>query len=212
MNNIRLTVFDIFSYMIPGLCYLFLFFGFIDITDISNIKKMISDISILQAVSYSLLSYLIGFISDTIAQLTILPLTDKIRGNIRNRVLDKYLKENNLPQEGYHFSSLYSFIDAKAPHVREKVDQFSAMSGMARNLSLAFLVYSIVMIIIVLINSEITGDFSILRLFSAVIISFLLVIRADKFRQWSHIHLLNVYVLLLNQEYKKDCQEPSPNK
>jgi hypothetical protein len=209
MDNLRLTVFDIFSYMIPGLCYLVLLSWLVGKVDLSEVRKTISELSVFSALAYSFLSYLLGFVSDAISSLTILPLTDKIVGDLRGRVLREFRRENRCPeQEEYHFSTVYSFVDAKAPHVREKADQFSAMSGMARNLSLVFLIYGLSVAWSGIRSPGTIGWSLTLRMSFAMVISFLLVRRADMFRRWSHTHLLNVYVLLADQLEKTEMEEP----
>ena len=125
-------------------------------------------------------------------------MTDKIRGDLRSRVLTDFREENpGCTMEEYHFGAIYSFADVKVPNTREKADQYSAMSGLARNLSLALLVFAFTTGGYAIANVDKITLLSVLvKVGTAMSISVILMFRADTFRFWSHSHLLNVYYLL----------------
>ena len=184
--------------MVPGVCYLIMVpwalkwvapFQFID---------SFSNLTIYSTVAYAFLAYLIGFISDSIAIVIVLFITDRIRGDHRARVLAEFMKENTETEiTDYHFSTIYSFVDIKAPNAREKADMFSAMSGLARNLSLAFLLLSILILCTAVVefqNGYLVHEFAASA--CSFVVSCVLMLRADTFRKWSHSHLLNSFSLL----------------
>ena len=192
MNNIRLTVFDIFSYTVPGFCYIILFAFGLEKIDLNSFVETTSKLSIYTILAYSLLSYIIGFIFDVFADKIIIKLIDLLQGDLKERVLSEFNREN--PQFAlteYHFSKLYSSIDVQVSKAREKVDQYSAMSGLARNLSLAFLTFTFTSISFTIIHFyNIQWSLFIIKILTGFAISLVLMLQTDTFRRWSHYHLL----------------------
>ena len=195
MDSLRLTVFDIFSYTVPGLCYIILIFLGLDKTNISELNKIISGLSIYSFFAYCFIAYLIGFTLDTVAGGLITKIVEVFKGNLKERVLSDFLREN--PESkitGYHFSKIYSFADIKKEKARDKADQYSAMSGLARNLSLAFLIYTLLTFCHFLFCVENhQWKLFILKIFFGITTSTILMLKSDTFRRWSHGHLLTIY-------------------
>jgi hypothetical protein len=184
--------------MIPGFCYLALFSWGLDDIQISTDVQTISTLSIYAAVAFCFFSYIIGFISDSLASVIVVRIIDWFRGDIRDRVSLKFKDEGQKDEEyRYRFSAIYAFADVKAPQAREKADQFSAMSGLARNLALVFLVFAFSVGIRPLFNRQsVIWPIYATKLTVALGISIILMFRSDTFRRWSHSHLFNVYKLL----------------
>jgi len=198
MNNFRLGVFDIFGYIVPGLFHIVLAILALNIVDLEQLNKTISALSIYSVLTYSFLAYVIGFTTDAIAAPYLPFFMERIRGSLKDKVLQTFKEENpDSIIEKYHFGFIYAFADVKAPNTRAKADIFSAMSSMARNISLAFLLYGVLSIGYAIANyGKTIWLHAIAKLLIAVIISILLLYRAYSFRSWSHGHLLNVYSIL----------------
>ena len=209
MNNIQLTVFDIFSYILPGLCYIILIWTALHEVDLSTFIGAISKLSFYSFLAYSFISYLLGFTADVVASAVIVGITDKIRGDFRSRVITDFLDKNpGISIPDYHFGVIYSFADVKAPNARQKADQYSAMSGLARNLSLFLLVFALTTVVSAALEIQtVPLFFLLLKVASSLILSVILMFRADTFRFWSHSHLLHVYFLLNSEEHHGNEQQ-----
>jgi|GEM_PF-3846820 len=197
MDNLRLTVFDVFSYILPGVCMLVSVLWGINRITISDLSNLIANMNINIILFYIFVSYLLGFVVDAFSIVSIYKITDKILGKFSNRIIKEHNNKNsdNLIDE-YHFSKIYSFSEIKHKDAREKADQFLAMSGLARNLCFTFIITVLVIIIKnMLAFSYINWLNMIGQLVSFFALSYLLMIRADIFRRWAHSHLLDIYVL-----------------
>ena len=195
MDNLRLTVFDIFSYTVPGLCYLILISLGLGKTNTSELVNIISGLSIYSFFAYCFIAYLLGFTLDTVAGGITVKIIEVIRGKLKERVLSNFLRENpDSKITEYHFSKIYSFADIKEEKSREKADQYSAMSGLARNLSLAFLIYALITFCHALVYSEDhQWKVFLFKFVVGITVSAILMWKSDTFRQWSHGHLLTIY-------------------
>ncbi len=195
-------MFDVFSYLIPGFCYVLLIMWATGEIQPAQMPSATESLTLYSILIYSFICYMIGFISDAISSLFIVKIMDSIRGDLRKRVSEKFkglMDEEN--SETYHFSWIYAFADVKAPQAREKADQFSAMSGLSRNLSLAFFTFAIVTIAVEIFGLHRVGVLALAsETIGALVISSILMFRADTFRRWSHSHLLNVHKLLCEHD------------
>ncbi|MCG3150558.1 MAG: hypothetical protein PCFJNLEI_04044 [Verrucomicrobiae bacterium] len=196
MNNIRLTVFDIFSYLIPGLSYLLLIPYALDFGSCPELFYVLRHLSTFSLLAIAVIAYMTGFVSDAIAEAFISRITDKVLGDLKTRVLTNFNTDNPrdaLPE--YHFASIYSYADVYVPRARDKADQMSAMKGLASNLSLSFMSFALAAGIYSLTSvSQMHLLKTIIEIIAALIISAILMYRADTFKRWSHTHLLNAYV------------------
>lgn len=198
MNNFRLGVFDLFSYIVPGLFYIILVALSLNILNMDQLIKGISSISFFSFLAFLLAGYLIGFAFDGIASKYYKITIRIIRGELEIRVLEHFKKENpDSKIDEYNFGFIYAFADVYSPDSREKADQFSALANMSRNLSLCFLCYAIITLADSLFHiSTLNWIFVPLRLIGAVFVSYIFLSHADRFRSWSHIHLLYSYYIV----------------
>lgn len=164
--------------------------------------SLISSLTIYSFFTYAFLAYLIGFTLDLVAGELISNILTKIKGDLKNRILSDFKEKNpgyNL--EEYHFSTIYSYVDLNSPTSREKIDQYTALSDFARNLSLIFLFFVLVSIYnLFFTQNNISLVTSVLYILFGFIFFWILMIRSDEFRKWGHTHLLNIYYL---QKYDK---------
>ena len=200
MGNIRLTVFDIFSYLVPGFSYIVIIVCLNCNFNLEELISLTDNINFITIGIYSFFSYLIGFISDAVASFLIPSIIDLFKGDFKTRIIQEFNREYpDSNMQTYHYAHVYAYVNNFANPVREKVDQFSAMSGLARNLSLTLLVFVIVVLYYTINNWEIVNFLKIsLILILSLIISVVLMFKSDTFKRWSHAHLLHVYYLLTN--------------
>ena len=197
MDNIKLSIFDIFSYIVPGIVYFFLAYYSVNYINFDLLFVFLQNLSISSIFVYGFISYLIGFSMDTIAAGT-MEVLEYFFGDFNVFIIEGFKKQNQKCFiDNYHFSEIYSYADLKAPQIREKTDQYSAMSGLARNLSLAFLLFVVVNIFYeTFFSSSHDWPQLIMRWVAGTGISFVLMLKAYIFRKWSHYHLLHIYHML----------------
>lgn len=139
MNNFRLGVFEVFSYITPGLFYMLL----IPLSmNILGKSRLINDIFINKDIPfYSIfalffVAYLIGFLFDWFAYKYYQLIFGKSH---KNKVIKHFNNENpDSKITDYNFGYIYAYAEVHCPNSREKADQFSALSNMSRNLSFCF--------------------------------------------------------------------------
>jgi len=199
MNQIRLGLFDIFGYLIPGVAHLILIslaLGFIG--SIPQLIMIIYALSLNAVLAYAFLGYVIGFIFEGIAIRYVSIILDNILGRLNDRVIKQFRSfhpESKI--KSYDINMIYAYSDVNLSTSLEKADTFFAMGSLARNLSFAFLVFAILTIVRAIIQWNITNWFYVcLAAPSAIVLSVYLVFQADRFRKSSHIHLLNTYYVI----------------
>lgn len=208
-EKFRLTVFDIFGYTIPGFFYLIII---ILSTNYINPLQLINKISVISFNSilfYFWLSYLIGFCFDEISVKFITFFSTVFFGNFNDRILNQFKMSNPNSNDknilNYNFFHIYSFIDIRATHTREKIDSLSALSNMTRNLSFGSFLFALLTLCSSILNIgkvqwwEVTIKFLI-----AIFFSYFLILRSNRFRKYSHLHLLNSYLILSKTKKKLD--------
>ncbi len=98
MGNIRLTIFDIFSYIFPGICYLIIFYLYFINQNITTLYPIILNLKFNSSVVFLFIAYLVGFIMDSISGRIIPYITDMFQRDFKDRVLDelslKHVKED----------------------------------------------------------------------------------------------------------------------
>lgn len=195
MNSFRLTVLDVFSYMIPGLSYLLLYPYAIGKAGCDDLFPTLTLLTAYSIAAYAVIACSIGFVSDALAAVVVPKATDVLLGDLKKRVVAKFNVENPTARiETYHFACIYSFADVHVPTAREKADQMSAMSRLARNLGLSCLCYAVILNLHWLLLTPPVYCTDILRhALAALSLAALLILRADRFRRWEHNHLLNAY-------------------
>jgi hypothetical protein len=195
MNNIKMTVFDIFSFLIPGMNYLLLFVLSLNYIPLNMLFEKISQLSFYSILIIILISYVIGFALYFIAS-KYLTIFIKIfrKKTLKNRVLDEF--NNSLKGiiiNDYDYGRLYSFCAIKCVASRDKADDFSALGKMARNLSLGFFIFFVITLMMIFFNSDFILWVFIAKIIVSLFLSIILLLRADDFKSYSHGELLYSY-------------------
>lgn len=174
MNNIKLTVFDAFSYLVPGCVLLAII---IWATGSAGFEK----ISFAEAGLGILLGYALGFVIDAVSSAIFLRMTQRAMDRLMGKI---------------KYSKVFVICDARSRDMRLKVEQLNAMSGMARNLAVC------IVVIFVLNwargdNWLFPGDLDRKGWYglSLTIVFTLLMLKAYQFRKWAHDLLNQVYLL-----------------
>ena len=94
MNSFRLGVFDIFAYIIPGIVYLILISLALNIITPEQFTNKISSLTIYSMLGYFFLAYLLGFAFETIASKYCNFFIRLIKGNFKNRVIERFNSDN----------------------------------------------------------------------------------------------------------------------
>jgi len=204
MGQIRLGLFDLFSYIIPGIAQIVLMGLALNIIDVAQLQVLITTLTLESLIAYIFLGYIAGFITEGIAVRYVAVILDKVKGKLNDRVLAR-LKEFH-PEtkiKNYDINFIYSFAEVNSPKSTEKADTFFAMGSLARNLSFAFLLFGVTSLIrtIVLGNTVI---WSYVISIISILLSLYLVFQADEFRASSHKHLLNIYYVVSEVNNKDD--------
>lgn len=198
MNSIRLTVFDVFSYILPGFYFLFIFFIVLYDFNFLLLYHMFLGIGFLKLFLFLLCSYFLGFVMDPLSNFMAIKFVALFRGKLKDRVIEKcngYKGLYDVPIVlNYQFSHIYSYVDYYSSQVRLKVDQLSAMSGLARNMAMSTLLSSLLIIYYYYINQ--VNVFLVFFSIVEILVSIMLFFRSDTFRYWSHLHLLNGFIVI----------------
>ena len=136
MNKIRLGVFDVFSYIIPGIFYSFVFLSSLNIFPTNEIIRYISSASVNLFFTYLLVAYIIGFVFDWFASKYFKIIYEKSE---KRKVIEHFKNENpDSNISNYYFGFIYAFAEVNCPNNRNKADHFSSLRNMSRNLSFCF--------------------------------------------------------------------------
>jgi MFS family permease len=197
--SITLGIYDVFSYAIPGILYLFSFNE-----GLRLLRLPFIDISQLNSTSYLvllvLLSYLVGHLFDYISHY--IWYRRFYPGKSEERAFSRFKVSSGVMQDfkPQQWSILLSVIRHDNTEVCNSIDKNKATSIMLRNVSFALFLLSIVFVI-----SAFISGFSLIFLLGAIatlISSIIALRRGDVFNQW-------FYMLIYQQSliYGKSLKE-----
>lgn len=181
--NIGLGVYDIFSRIIPGGFYLFVFVQFAVVMGWLKLDwKILNDASILSSVGILLVAYIIGAGMDRVGSNW--HRLFRKRG-MSNRILKEF-KENHADKWELDFDDrdwpiLMYFIRIHNPDVADGIDRNNALCIMLRNLSFGLFLLSVTE----LVQAKKTGEWIILiPVIFLVFLSIQIAIQAKVLRTW----------------------------
>jgi hypothetical protein len=202
MGQIRLGLFDLFSYIIPGIAII-IFMGLaVHLLDIAQLQMLFASLTLESAVVYIFLGYVVGFIAEGIAIRYVSLILDRVKGNVGERVLAKFKEAHPETKiKNFDINYVYSFVEVNSPKSIEKADTFFALGSLARNLSFAFLLFGVTSLVrYIILGNTVLWLYGIS--FLSIVLSLYLVFQADNFRTRSHRHLLNVYSVISETNIK----------
>lgn len=212
MGQIRLGLFDLFSYIIPGIAII-IFLGLaVNLLDIAQLQTLFATLTLESSIAYLFLGYIVGFIAEGMAIRYVSLILDRVKGNVGDRVLAKFKEAHPESKiKTFDINFVYSFVEVNSPHSIEKADTFFALGSLARNLSFAFLLFGITSFV----RYTISGNSALWLYgisFLSILLSLYLVFQADNFRARSHRHLLNIYSIISEVNSKSDENDGKPKK
>ncbi len=196
MSQIRLGLFDLFGYIIPGIVII-IFMGLaLNVVDIAQLQALVSGLTLVSSIAYIFLGYVVGFITEGLAIRYVSLILDRVRGDLGNRVFIKFSEIHpDAKLKNFDINYIYSFVAVNSPGSIEKADTFFALGSLARNLSFAFLLFGATSLVrYIILGNTILWLYGISIL--ALLLSIYLVFQADNFRGRSHRHLLNIYYVI----------------
>jgi hypothetical protein len=203
MSQLKLGLFDFFSYIIPGVTHIVLMGLALDFVHMAQLQALITSLTWESSIAYIIVGYVIGFIAEGMAIRYVAVILDRVRGKLNDRVLATLRNahpETNI--RSYDFNFIYAFAELNSPQSVEKADSFFAMGSLARNLSFAFLLFGVVTFVRnLMIGNTFIWAYGVSII--SILLSLYLVFQADNFRSRSHRHLLNIYYVA-SQVNKKD--------
>ncbi len=204
MSQIRLGLFDLFSYIIPGIAII-IFMGLaLNVVDIVQLQALVSGLTLVSSIAYIFLGYVVGFITEGLAIRYVSLILDRMRGDLGNRVFTKFSEIHpEAKVKNFDINYIYSFVAVNSPDSIEKADTFFALGSLARNLSFAFLLFGATSLVrYIILGNTILWFYGISML--AILLSIYLVFQADNFRGRSHRHLLNIYYVITEATIKSN--------
>jgi hypothetical protein len=212
MSQLKLGLFDFFSYIIPGLAHIILMGLALDLIDVTQIQTLITTLTWESSIAYIVLAYVVGFITEGMAIRYVAAILDRVRGKLSDRVFIR-LKEAHpeTKMTSYDFNFIYSFAELNSPQSVEKADSFFAMGSLARNLSFAFLLFGMVTLVrYIIMGTTLIWSYGVSII--SILLSLYLVFQADNFRARSHRHLLSIYYVASEANKKDNDDKSKPRK
>jgi hypothetical protein len=203
MSQIRLGLFDLFGYIIPGIAQMILVGLALNLINLAQLQALLAALTLESSIAYIFLGYVIGFVTEGMAVFYVANILDRVRGKLNERVLTRFKKFHPETKiKNYDINFIYAFADVNSPKSVEKADTFFAMGSLARNLSFSFLLFGIIS----LVRNIVVGNviWSYIVSIASLLFSLYLVFQADKFRDSSHKHLLNIYYIVSEVNNKDD--------
>jgi hypothetical protein len=182
MGQIRLGLFDLFSYIIPGIAII-IFMGLaVHLLDIAQLQMLFASLTLESAVVYIFLGYVVGFITEGMAIRYVSLILDRVKGNVGERVLAKFKEAHPETKiKNFDINYVYSFVEVNSPKSIEKADTFFALGSLARNLSFAFLLFGVTSLVrYIILGNTVLWLYGIS--FLSIVLSLYLVFQADNFR------------------------------
>ncbi len=215
--SIRLSLYDFFAYMIPGVFYILITaiglstFGLVDI-DLSQW----TDFSLFTFLILLGLGYVLGQLIDEIAYRWLRLRKGRSR-NARQKALASFRQRypwidiDFLPEE---WAILLKALQIQTPHLVPEIEQQNALSIMLRNISLGLVVTAIMFFLIFILVYTHIGNLIIAII--ALALSFVAIDRSSLRRHWFYMGIYEAFAtnLLLQQkklESKIDVKQAQPN-
>jgi len=195
MEKFKFGLFDIFTYTLPGMVFmfsLFLYFYNVDISLIvtfKNILLLTNNLSLSSIVILFIISYIVGFILDWIGYKYFHYIGKRIWAKTINNEM-KSLTNSDLELVLARHYSKENFI---------YIVQWYAFRGMSFNLSLAFLFLTTILVLKIMINSMYQMEWLILS-FTCLCSSIVLLRKSVKYHIWSHNTMFETVFLLFKDK------------
>lgn len=203
---IQLSLYDFFAYMIPGVFnILVVTFGLITFDIIDLDPEFWHDLSLFPFLVLLGAGYLIGLLLDKFTYKGFRLLKGRSR-DVRKKTFESFRK--TYPWIELHYTHedwrlLRQSVKIKQPEVESYIEQQNAISIMLRNMSLGFLLTSLLFLLIFILLNPHIGNLILAAI--ALYLSFIALDRADERRAWFYRRVLNAFVTIyLLQENKLD--------
>lgn len=215
--SIRLSLYDFFAYMIPGVFYILITaiglstFGFVDI-DLSQW----TDLSLFPFLILLGLGYVLGQLIDEIAYRWLRLHRGRSRIARQKAVTSfrqryPWIDIDLVPEE---WAIFLKAIQIQTPHLVPEIEQQNALSIMLRNISLGLIVTAVMFFLFFIIVYPHIGNLIIALI--ALALSFLAIDRSSLRRHWFYMGIYEAFAtnLLLQQkklERKIEVKQAQPN-
>ncbi len=182
--SITIGIYDFFSYIIPGVLYLFTFNEVLKLLRLQNLNiSLLSNITYL--VFLGLLSYLVGHLFDYISHHIWYRLFYRGKSEERAYIRFKSLPGIKAEFEPMQWPILLSIIRHNDMDLCNTIDKNKATSIMLRNVSFALFLLAIVSAVSTF-NSGFSLNFALVTI-AALIGCFVALLRGDVFNQWFYL-------------------------
>jgi hypothetical protein len=202
--NIRLGIYEIFSRIVPGACYLAAILQFAVITGLISIDwPMLSQIGIVPSVGLIIIAYILGTALDPVSLLWYFLFKPKgMSGRALNELKTKHRDNWAIDFEDRHWPILLAHIRIKNPDIAGDIDRFSAFAIMFRNISLGLILIAINFVVQFFLSKTTFYVF----IAGVLFIGSILVIREGiRFREWYYSSIFETtiaYRLSLDEHIK----------
>lgn len=202
MKDLKFSIFDLFSYSIPGGIAIFAFlFISPELNDLGGLENMVSKINIGLGVVLVFTAYIVGNAIDSIGSWIYVKIGMRIWGHPTD-------KNRKIPV-GYQRSLVRNY----SPENHIYIQQWKVVKTMSHNLSFSFLLLGLVMVIKLIVSEESRNiEIGIITLIS-FLFSMIFLNRAHIFDTWHYKDLTNVVDSLhLQERAKKDSKKEDEEK
>lgn len=206
--SIRVSLYDFFAYMIPGVFYILIaVFGLVLFGIIQLDPTLLSNLSLFMFLVLVGAGYVLGQLIDAVAYIWM----RLLRG--RNKIAREKAFElfhQRYPWIELHFKPeewaiLLQALKIQSPDVEADIEQLNAMSIMLRNISLGLLITSFIFFMAFITVYTHIGNLALAII--ALALSFVAIDRCDIRRRWFYMSIFQVFATYhLVQEKKLDTR------
>jgi hypothetical protein len=201
--SIKTSVYDFFSYMIPGIFYLLIFIYLGNIFELLTINAEFLTFSSIQILAYvAIISYVIGHIFEPLSTIVwyrfFRPKEDTLKDEAEV-IFAQFKKEHprfEFAFEPIEFPIIKEYIRQKCITALDDIEQFSALYMMLKSISLSFLIFALIMFVR-LLTSYHSLTHHILYLVigcASLVFSIITIKRSVTFRKWYYFRILESIV------------------
>ena len=179
MKDIKYSIFDLFSYSLPGGVFILSFLLLIpEVKGLGDLASIISEINIGLGVVLIFVAYILGNAIDTFGSLIYYGIGVKIWKNPKGK------NKNNPPKR--------ALIREFSPENNIYIQQWKVAKTMSHNLSFSFLILSLTSVIKLIINEDLNKPTFIYLIIGSIILSIVFLHRAYIFDKWHYNDLTTV--------------------
>lgn len=188
MESIKLSLYDVFSFTLPGIFILLGIFILFDKSakSVQDIITALNNMTITIGIFSLLLAYVLGFTFDQPSRWYYRKIGCKLFYDPKNKVGSRY----NFDRQKEH--TMHAMIREKYPESNSMLDTWKLLKIMSHNLSFAFLLLVLFLLIkIIFFNVQNILEWCFL-FGGCLLISPILLYRAVVFDAWFYAHLIDV--------------------